>query len=159
MVLALSRRLKTISIWKTQLTNTTRPRATLSTYDDHGHLQVYHLLFARDRTNVRNVTEVGISKGRSVQIWCDLFPKATIFGNEVNIDHTPTEHLLNEPRVRVIECNLLEKGKRLADIGIAEGSIHIIIEDGSHDVPSQDSFLNFLIFSVASSCSWWLLRH
>jgi hypothetical protein len=37
--------------------------------DDHGYTKLYNMIFSRIRYSVKNMTEVGISAGQSLQAW------------------------------------------------------------------------------------------
>lgn len=100
---------------------------------DHNYL-LYYWMHCRDiRLAVQNVLEIGVQTDRSIRMWEEFFPNATIYG--VDID----------PR-----CRRFEGGRRRILIG-DQGDVtflrrvieepgqafDVIIDDGSHRVDHQ----------------------
>ena len=56
--------------------------------DDHKFVDLYMSLFDPIRLKVRNVTEIGIASGQSLQMWIDYFSEAHVWG----IDHSCSQH-------------------------------------------------------------------
>jgi hypothetical protein len=99
----------------------------------HNYLVHYWMHFRDVRFDVRKVVEIGVQTDRSIRMWEEFFPNATIYG----IDIDP-------------ECRQFEGGRRRILIGdqaderfcarvIEEtgGAIDIVIDDGSHLVEHQ----------------------
>lgn len=99
----------------------------------HNYLIYYWMHFRDIRFDVKKVIEIGVQTDRSIRMWEDFFPNATIYG--VDIDS---------------KCKQFEGGRRKILIGdqsdsdfchqvIQEtsGEIDIIIDDGSHRVEHQ----------------------
>ena len=56
---------------------------TDKSHDDHKYTDCYAALFDPIRTSARNVTEIGIANGQSLQVWHDYFAHAHIWGFDV----------------------------------------------------------------------------
>jgi hypothetical protein len=108
--------------------------------DDHGYTNLYQILFDPIRDGVRNMTEIGISAGQSLQAWYDYFPNAEIHGYDLYIIPVVRKNL--EPtksRVHIHIQNVLEES--LAHQGLVEESMDIVIEDASHAIEQQEALL------------------
>ena len=99
----------------------------------HNYLIYYWMHFRDIRFDVRKVIEIGVQTDRSIRMWEDFFPSATIYG----IDIDP-------------KCKQFEGGRRKILIGDqsdsdfchqviqeTDGEIDIIIDDGSHRFEHQ----------------------
>jgi hypothetical protein len=99
----------------------------------HNYLVYYWMHFRDIRFEVRRVVEIGVQSDRSIRMWEDFFPNATIYG--VDIDP---------------QCARFEGGRRKILIGdqgdpdvcrrLLEktgGELDIVIDDGSHRVDHQ----------------------
>jgi hypothetical protein len=96
------------------------------------YLPFYWMHFRDIRMHVRSVLEIGVETDRSIRMWEEFFPNATIHGMDIN------------PK-----CKAFEGGRRKIHIGdqgdagllkaiAAEaGGFDIIIDDGSHFVEHQ----------------------
>jgi hypothetical protein len=106
----------------------------------HNYLPYYWMHFRDIRLEVGKVLEIGVQTDRSIRMWEEFFPNATIYG--VDIDP---------------ECERLAGGRRVIFIGDqsdrdflnqvverAGGHFDIIIDDGSHRVEHQLASFNFL---------------
>ncbi len=68
--------------------------------EDHGYTKLYHMIFSPIRLSVRNITEVGIAAGHSLQAWYRYFPNADIHGFDINLDERVKENIdMLSPRV------------------------------------------------------------
>jgi hypothetical protein len=99
----------------------------------HNYLPYYWMHFRDIRFAVKNVLEIGIQTDRSIRMWEEFFPHATIYG----IDIDP-------------ECRQFEGGRRRMFVGDQSdpdflrrgvedsgGAFDIVIDDGSHRVEHQ----------------------
>jgi len=106
----------------------------------HNYLPYYWMHFRDIRFAVKNVLEIGVQTDRSIRMWEEFFPHATIHG----IDIDP-------------ECSRFEGGRRRMFIGdqgdpdflhrVVErsgGAFDIVIDDGSHRVEHQLATFDFL---------------
>ena len=51
---------------------------------DHNYLKYYWTHFRDIRLDVRNVCEIGVETDRSIRMWAEFFPSATIYGIDIN---------------------------------------------------------------------------
>ena len=75
-------------------------------HDDHKYTDVYGALLTPLRATVLNLTEIGIFTGASVQVWHDFFPRARIFGMDLNLGlmHPASRRMLQAlPRVTLLQ--------------------------------------------------------
>lgn len=106
----------------------------------HNYLPYYWRHFRDIRNDVRQVLEIGVQSDKSIRMWEEFFPNATIYG--IDIDQN---------------CKQFEGGRRRIFIGSqadtifleevtrqAGGAFDIIIDDGSHYVNHQLISFDFL---------------
>ncbi|KAL3779627.1 hypothetical protein HJC23_007692 [Cyclotella cryptica] len=110
--------------------------------DDHGYTKLYHMIFSSVRLSVKNITEVGIAAGQSLQAWYRYFPSAEIHAFDVKWygENAVKENLSFLPRVHPHIFDILEV-KDIASLGFLPESMDIVIEDGPHTLNSQQLFL------------------
>eukprot|EP00569_Conticribra_weissflogii_P005519 CAMPEP_0171342856 /NCGR_PEP_ID=MMETSP0878-20121228/15554_1 /TAXON_ID=67004 /ORGANISM="Thalassiosira weissflogii, Strain CCMP1336" /LENGTH=266 /DNA_ID=CAMNT_0011845643 /DNA_START=40 /DNA_END=837 /DNA_ORIENTATION=+ len=114
--------------------------------DDHGYSKLYHMIFSPIRHKVKNITEVGISAGQSLQAWYRYFPTAEIhafdimwYGNDSKVSVEENLSFL-KPRLHTHIVDIL-KVDDMTSLGFIPESMDIIIEDGPHSLQSQQEFL------------------
>jgi len=95
----------------------------------HHYTPLYDMLF-RCRP-VRRVLEIGILNGASLRMWRDYFPKAEIFGLEINPDV-----LFAEDRIQTCQCDASDASSLRAAAALFGGHFDLIIDDASH-LPSD----------------------
>ncbi|KAL7528313.1 hypothetical protein ACHAXR_002376 [Thalassiosira sp. AJA248-18] len=111
--------------------------------DDHGYTKLYNMILSPIRHSVRNITEVGIAAGQSLQAWYRYFPNAEIHAFDVHwMDDRVKENLGHlKPRVHSHIVNILDDRGGMNELGFLNESMDLIIEDGPHTVGSQEDFL------------------
>lgn len=108
--------------------------------DDHKYVDLYESLFQSRRRHIKNMTEIGVSAGQSLQMWDDYFPEADIHGIDILIDDKVKANLNNRKRVHLYQSDgtiEIEVNK----LGYSPSSMDLIIEDGPHTRESQEKFL------------------
>lgn len=98
-----------------------------------GYLPYYWMHFRDIRFDVRNVCEIGVQSDRSVRMWEEFFPNATIYG--LDIDEKCKE--IEGGRVKIFigdQSNTDFLNSVLASI---DGKLDIVIDDGSHVAEHQ----------------------
>jgi hypothetical protein len=105
----------------------------------HNYLMFYWMHFRDIRFQVKNLLEIGVQTDRSLRMWEEFFPNATVYGLDI------------DPK-----CKEIEGGRRKmfigdqSDVGFLKrvvdqvGSFDIIIDDGSHLVHHQLATFNYL---------------
>jgi len=97
----------------------------------HQYLHVYEALFEPIRSKVKTVLEIGIFDGWSHKMWKDYFPKATIYG--LDIDNRVMEDLDME-RLSFQFCNAYTSECVESFSGT---TFDVIVDDGPHTLDSQ----------------------
>ena len=96
-------------------------------YNEIGYLDYYDRHFSSIRNEVKTFVEIGILGGKSLKMWEEYFPNATIYG----IDITPSCIEYESGRIKIFigdqsDYQFLEK------IKMEIGNIDILLDDGSH---------------------------
>ena len=101
----------------------------------HGYTYMYDTLFKPIKDSVKNILEIGIQYGYSLNMWRDYFPNAMVHG----VDIVPVE--IKDERIKTYfgsqtDIDFLNS--------LCNTSYDIIIDDGSHLHPDQAVTLNVL---------------
>lgn len=102
----------------------------------------YHRFFSEWRDRPLRLLEIGVSRGGSLQMWREYFPKATIFGVDVN-----PETLQWNGRIRDCSVTLVDQGSPealQAFVAGTGGNFDLVVEDGGHLMHQQISSFNVL---------------
>lgn len=115
-------------------------------HDDHKYTDLYNALFEPRRDQVKNITEIGIALGQSLQVWHEYFPNAHVWGVDIHplVIKRARRMFSGWPRVHVLRAN----SKSLKDVsllGLDRASMDIIIDDGDHYPPVMEKTLH----------QWW----
>lgn len=104
------------------------------------HYLPYYWMHLRDiRLAVRSVCEIGMETDRSVRMWEEFFPNATIWGVDIN----PACKVLEGGRKRVRIGDQSDPAF-LASLVKEAGHFDVVIDDGSHQVAHQLATFDFL---------------
>jgi hypothetical protein len=90
----------------------------------HNYLPAYARHFEPVRHDVRKVLEIGVEAGTSLRMWADYFPRAEIYGMDLN----PRCKELETDRIRIV----IGDQSNPADLAQLPTDLDIIIDDGSH---------------------------
>lgn len=90
----------------------------------HNYSPYYEMMFAPYKDKPISLLEIGVWEGASCRAWKDYFPKANIFG--VDLEYKPQ---YNEQRIFMIKAD--QSNQEDLD-RLAEVPYDIIVEDGSH---------------------------
>jgi hypothetical protein len=115
--------------------------------DDHKYSDLYQMIFGSIRHNIRNITEVGVNHGQSLQSWYYYFPNAHIYGFDINRLPILDEILKTiGDRVHFSTADLqkITTDEIASTTGLMKDSMDILIDDGSHHPDQQEDFLNNL---------------
>ena len=108
---------------------------------DHSYLDVYDKLFKDFKEKTINILEVGIWKGGSIRLWSDYFINAKIFGCDIN----DISEVFPENAIKIIK-NF--NNITLSDLNNL--SLSIAIDDGSHSLDDQISFIKLFYPNLMS---------
>ena len=101
----------------------------------HHFTGFYDVMLNDIRNNVDSLLEIGVYAGASLRMWEEYFTQATIYG----IDIDPRV-LFSTDRIKTFLCS--QTDFRKMDSLFKDGSIDIIVDDGSHIISHQiNSFL------------------
>jgi hypothetical protein len=103
------------------------------TKQQHDYLVYYWLHFRDIRDQVRNVLEIGVQTDRSMRMWEEFFPNATIHG--IDIDPQCKQFEGNRRRVHIGDQGDAAFLRRV--VAHADAPFDIVIDDGSHRVEHQ----------------------
>lgn len=106
---------------------------TDKSHDDHKYVDVYAALFDSTRLAARNVTEIGIASGQSLQMWSDYFAHADIWGVDVLWPRAEVRQVLREghPRLHLLRADSRSEVD-VRRLGLANESMDVIVDDGDH---------------------------
>jgi hypothetical protein len=111
---------------------------------DHGFTEIYErFLFPRRNDPIR-VLEIGIDQGGSLKMWADYFPKALIYGIDIE-DRTSME----TDRVKTFVADQSKRDQLGAFLAKYPGPYDLILDDGGHSMEQQQVSLGFLFPQVA----------
>ena len=115
--------------------------------DDHKYVDIYASLFNPRRHSTESLLEIGIAAGQSLQMWNEYFPRAMIYGVDINRPAANVaENLAKLPRVRLLFGDSTKEGE-VNNFHLPAEGFDIIIDDGNHKSWFQESTLrNFWKF-------------
>ena len=99
----------------------------------HNYLPFYWLHFRDIRHAVKNVLEIGIQTDKSIRMWEEFFPNATIHG----IDIEPGCKQFEGERRRMHVGDQSDRDFLARVVEAADDPFDIVIDDGSHRVEHQ----------------------
>ena len=108
--------------------------------DDHKYVDLYESLFQSKRRHIKNMTEIGVSAGQSLQMWDDYFPDAEIHGIDILIDDKVRSNLNNRKRIHLYQSDGTVESD-VEKLKFYSSTMDVIIEDGPHTRESQEKFL------------------
>ena len=116
---------------------------TDKSHDDHKYTDLYSSLFDPIRASVRNVTEIGLAQGQSLQVWHDYFRGARIWGIDIVPDVIKGVRRIFGPDSQRVQAFLAnsKNPEKVARLGFAPLSMDIIIDDGDHFPPAMEKTL------------------
>jgi len=106
----------------------------------HNYLPYYWMHFRDIRSEVRNVLEIGVQTDRSIRMWEEFFPNATIHG----LDIDPACERLAGGRCKIFIGDQSDRVCLNQVVESAGGHFDIVIDDGSHRVEHQLASFDFL---------------
>jgi len=111
----------------------------------HSYLSVYEELLQPKKYSAKNVLEVGIFNGGSIQLWKDYFPNAIIYGIDIeNGERVCLPHLFSDTRVVLYTDTDAYVSDTISQY-FSEVSFDIIIDDGSHRLEHMKAFITLYI--------------
>jgi hypothetical protein len=123
----------------------------------HSYTLYYHNLLKSRREDIKSILEIGLGcracfggdrnyenyvDGASLYMWRDYFPRATVYGIDIN-----QNILFNEDRIKTFYCDQ-SSVDQLEKLKEEIGPFDIIVDDGSHILQHQLISAGVLIPSV-----------
>ena len=93
----------------------------------HRFAELYERHFGPVRHTTKTVLEIGVHRGASLQMWRDYFPRAQVYGLDINETSIPG------PRIETFRGDQSDP-EVLAKLR-ALGPFDVVIDDGSHRAP------------------------
>lgn len=107
----------------------------------HHRYDRYYPLFTESmREEAFAMLEIGIATRASLELWSEYFPKAKIFGIDINVE---CEH----GNCRVFRCDQSDP-RALAEVAEAIPKCRIIVDDGSHNPGHQIDTFEYLFSAL-----------
>ena len=105
----------------------------------HSYLPLYESLLEPIKETAANILEVGVHTGGSIKLWYDYFPKAMIYGCDIQ-DIVSIPELKTNNRVLL---NLHETAytKEYIQKNFANKKFDFLLDDGPHTLASQIEFV------------------
>ena len=107
--------------------------------EGHDFTEVYERFFLPMRTEPIRILEIGIDQGGSLLMWSDYFPKAEIFGIDIE-DRSSME----TERVFTFVADQAKREQLGAFLAKYPGPYDIVLDDGGHSMEQQQVSLGFL---------------
>lgn len=106
------------------------------------YLTLYEREFSFSRRNVRNLLEIGVQNGGSLEIWAEYFPSVEkVLGCDINPRCAALQ--FSDSRIRLIVGDATSPAT-VTEVLRDVGSLDVVIEDGSH-IP-RDVIAAFQLF-------------
>jgi hypothetical protein len=106
--------------------------------DIHNYVELYGVFFRPLRKRAERVLEIGVLDGESVRLWEAYFPRATIFG----IDIEDTSQYETE-RIRTFVADQANREQLSQFIDEHGSAFDIVIDDGGHTMEQQQVSFGF----------------
>lgn len=104
-------------------------------FTSHTYLNVYEDVFKTHKDSIKNLLEIGVQYGLSIQLWNDFLPNAKIYG--VDIIPLPNDFVLSDRMTHIIgdayDVNFMQKYFNNIEFDL-------IIDDGPHTLESMEFF-------------------
>lgn len=116
----------------TQLANTYKSDKGTTEGSCHGFSEIYDDYLSDQRHEVKNVLEIGIWDGSSLNMWYDYFPNANIIGLDIE---QKTQYENDR-----ITCNIIDQSSESSLQEFVDNTdilFDFIIDDGSHHMRDQ----------------------
>lgn len=108
----------------------------------HSYLPLYQKLLEGKQETARNVLEIGIQSGGSIQLWNAFFPNATVHGVDVMHISSVWESLKNNNKIVLHTSMDAYDEKMFNKTFLTKGvKYDFILDDGPHTLESMKQFI------------------
>lgn len=111
--------------------------------DGHDYTEVYEHFFAPLKAEPIRILEIGIDRGGSLLMWRDYFPKAQIFGIDIE-----SRSDMDSDRIHTFVADQSSREQLGAFLAKFPGPYDVILDDGGHSMEQQQVSLGFLFGQV-----------
>ncbi len=118
----------------------------------HHYTPHYHKLFKKRRNNIKKVLEIGVGEGLGLFMWRDYFPKAQIYGAEID-----PNRVFEEYRIKVFPCDQANKDNLLDLLSLIGINIDLVVDDGSHK-PEDQVFTALTILQLLKKGAYYIIE-
>lgn len=101
----------------------------------HNYTRFYHVLFSPMRNRVTRVFELGIFQGASLRAWRDYFPRACVFGADIN-----PQCKIQEDRIFTATCDETDAVQVRTMWATWCETFDVMIDDGLHTFADNLAF-------------------
>jgi len=105
----------------------------------HNFTEIYEHIFFPIKNDPIKICEIGIYKGGSLILWQEYFPNATIFGIDIEDNHS-----LNSKRIKTFIADQSNRDQLKQFIEKYSGDYTIILDDGGHTMEQQQTSFGYL---------------
>ena len=105
----------------------------------HSYLPLYDNLLRPIKNTATNILEVGVRFGGSIQLWHDYFPRAMIYGCDIQDEIQIPELKTNSRVLLKLDGNAYTKDYVERNFG--NKKFDFLIDDGPHTLESQEKFI------------------
>jgi len=106
------------------------------------YLETYHNILSVQQKTLKNLLEIGVQNGGSLEIWSKYFPNAeNIVGCDINPDCARLEYENKSIKIVIGNSSTTEIKNKISEVS---PSYDLIIDDGSHN--SSDIIKSFLLY-------------
>ncbi|MBK8596340.1 MAG: class I SAM-dependent methyltransferase [Holophagales bacterium] len=111
--------------------------------EGHNFTEVYERYFSPLRAEPIKILEIGIDRGGSLLLWRDYFPKAQVFGIDIE-----SRSDMDTDRIHTFVADQSSRPQLGAFLAKFPGPYDIILDDGGHSMEQQQVSLGFLFGQV-----------
>jgi cephalosporin hydroxylase len=105
----------------------------------HNYVEVYERFILQWRDDPIKIFEIGVDQGGSLLMWQDYFPKAKIYGVDIE-----EKSKYNTARIKTLIGDQSKRDQLQKAIAVSGGDIDLLIDDGGHTMEQQQVSLGFL---------------
>jgi hypothetical protein len=114
-------------------------RTTDKGFPGHGYTEMYERFLWQWKNEPIRIFEIGIAGGGSIAMWLEYFPRASIYGVDIN-DSSRFE----QARVKTCIADQANRAQLKKCLDAFGGQFDLLVDDGGHSMEQQQVSLGFL---------------
>jgi hypothetical protein len=109
----------------------------------HKYLGVYENMMSSKKYSAKNVLEIGVFYGGSIQLWYNYFPNATIYGLDMwPADKHAKVNIFNNPRIKLYtHSNAYDEDAFKRNFLDKNIKFDVLLDDGPHHLETMKTFV------------------